>query len=132
MAQSSREIYWSAIIADFRRSGLTHVEFCHLRDIPIHSFRKWLYRPRPGSPPATSARTEHSLPRAPVPTRPVPPAFLQVHVRSAQTPTDGGGRGTPAAAPLELVLAADRRLRIPVGFDPATLRQLLDILEDRP
>jgi hypothetical protein len=29
MAQSSREIYWSAILADFRRSGLTHVTFCH-------------------------------------------------------------------------------------------------------
>ena len=33
MAQSSREIYWSAILADFRRSGLTHVEFCRLRRI---------------------------------------------------------------------------------------------------
>jgi hypothetical protein len=31
MAQSSREIYWSAILADFRRSGLTHVEFRKLR-----------------------------------------------------------------------------------------------------
>jgi hypothetical protein len=29
MAQSSREIYWSAILVDFRRSGLTHVESCH-------------------------------------------------------------------------------------------------------
>jgi hypothetical protein len=132
MALSSREIYWSAIIADFRRSGLTHVEFCQLRDIPIHSFRKWLYRPRPGSPKAAPAGTEHSLPRAPVPTRPVPAAFLQVHVRPAHTPTDGDGRGTPAEAPLELVLGKDRRLRIPVGFDPATLRQLLNILEERP
>jgi hypothetical protein len=35
-------------------------------------------------------------------------------------------------APLELVLAHDRRLRIPVGFDPATLRQLLAVLEQRP
>ena len=33
MAQSPREIYWSAILADFRRSGLTHVEFCQLRSI---------------------------------------------------------------------------------------------------
>jgi hypothetical protein len=28
MVQSSREIYWSAILVDFRRSGLTHVEPC--------------------------------------------------------------------------------------------------------
>jgi hypothetical protein len=54
MAQSSREIHWSAILADFRRSGLTHVEFCRLRSISIHSFRDWLYRLRPGLPPSRS------------------------------------------------------------------------------
>ena len=43
MVQSSREIYWSAILADFRRSGLTHVKFCRLRRMSLHSFRKWLY-----------------------------------------------------------------------------------------
>ena len=32
MAQSSREIYWSALLADFRCSGLTHVEFEHFRE----------------------------------------------------------------------------------------------------
>ena len=47
MALTSREIYWSAILADFRRSGLTHVEFCRLRLISLHSFRKWLYHLRP-------------------------------------------------------------------------------------
>lgn len=132
MAQSSREIYWSAIIADFRRSGLTHVEFCRLRHVSIHSFRKWLYRPRPGSPPVASAGTQRSLPRTPSPARPVPASFLQVHIRPAHAPTDGDGRGTPAAAPIELVLGDDRSLRIPVGFDPATLRQVLDLLEERP
>ena len=39
MAQSSREIYWSAILADFRRSGLTHVEFCQLPTRPLR--RSW-------------------------------------------------------------------------------------------
>jgi hypothetical protein len=51
MARSSRQIYWSAIIADFHRSGLTHVQFCRVRKVSIHSFRKWLYRrPAPASP----------------------------------------------------------------------------------
>jgi len=49
MAQSFREIYWSVILTDFR-SGPTHVEFCQLRRISIHSFRNWLYRLRPGLP----------------------------------------------------------------------------------
>ena len=35
MAQSSREIYWSAIFADFRRSGMTHVQFCSARRISL-------------------------------------------------------------------------------------------------
>jgi transposase len=38
----------------------------------------------------------------------------------------------PAAASLEVVLAGGRRLRVPVGFDPATLRQLLALLEEVP
>jgi hypothetical protein len=41
-------------------------------------------------------------------------------------------RDTPTAPPLELVLADDRRIRVPTGFDPATLHQLLDTLEQRP
>jgi hypothetical protein len=31
MAQSAREIDWSAILADFQQTGLTHVEFCKIR-----------------------------------------------------------------------------------------------------
>ena len=49
MAQSAQAIYWSALIADFRRSGLTHVEFCRRR-ISVHAIRHWLYnvmKPRP-------------------------------------------------------------------------------------
>ena len=28
MARSPREIHWSAILADFRRTGMTHVRLC--------------------------------------------------------------------------------------------------------
>ncbi len=44
MAQSSREIYWSPILANFRRSGTDPLEFCRLRHISIRSFHDWLYR----------------------------------------------------------------------------------------
>jgi hypothetical protein len=40
-------------------------------------------------------------------------------------------RDTRSAPPLELVLADDRRLRIPPGFDPDSLHQVLDVLEGR-
>ena len=78
MAQSSHKIYWSAILADFRRSGLTQVEFCKLRRISIHSFRSWLYRLRPVlPPPRPRTRRESPSPGLPQPTR---PAFLPVHL----------------------------------------------------
>jgi hypothetical protein len=130
MAQSAREMYWSALIADFRRSGLTHVQFCRLRRVPIHSFRKWLYRLRPGLPAPSRAKATTS--QASLPHRSAPPAFLPVHIRPEQPFATDARQRAISPAPLELVLAHDRRLRIPVGFDPATLRQLLAVLEQRP
>lgn len=129
MAQSSREIYWSAMLADFRRSGLTHVEFCQLRRISIHSFRDWLYRLRPGLPPRRP-RPGRTTP-ATSPTQANTPAFLPVHVRPRPLAPISDHRGVHPPAPLELVLSDRTHLRVPAGFDPATLHQLLDLLEQR-
>src|SRR5262245_47603090 len=79
MAQSSREIYWSAILADFRRSGWPPVRCCSARRIPLHAFRTWLDRLRPGLPPRRSRGPRTSPP----PSVADPPAFLPVHVRPA-------------------------------------------------
>ena len=129
MAQSSREIYWSAILADFRRSGLTHVAFCHSRRLSLHSFRDWLYRLRPGLPPRRP-RAGRTSP-APPSTQADRPAFLPVHVRPP-APEPGAAHHVPRPpAPLELVLGDQCHLRVPAGFDPATLHQLLDVLEQR-
>jgi hypothetical protein len=38
----------------------------------------------------------------------------------------------PAAPPLEVVLAGGRRLRVPPGFDAATLVRLLAALQETP
>jgi hypothetical protein len=128
MAQSSREIYWSAILADFHRSGLTHVEFCRLRRVSIHSFRDWLYRLRPGLPPRRS-RTGHTS-TTPSPTETVP-SFLPVHVCPDSLAPLSDHQIARPPAPLELVFSDRCQLRIPTGFDPATLHQLLDVLEQR-
>ena len=129
MAQSSREIYWSAILADFRRSGLTHVEFCRVRRVSIHSFRDWLYRLRPGLPPRRS-RTDRTSP-APSPTQAETLTFLPVHVRPRSLAPISDHQVVQPPAPLELVLSDRAHLRVPAGFDPATLHQLLDVLEER-
>lgn len=132
MAQASREIYWSAIIADFHRSAMTHVQFCRARHLPIHSFRKWLYRLRPAPPSTQSLPTDRSTASSPPQPRSAAPAFLPVHIRPQPTRVALPSRDTRSAPPLELVLADDRRIRVPPGFDPATLHQLLDTLEQRP
>jgi hypothetical protein len=129
LAQSSREIYWLAILADFRRSGLTHVQFCQLRRISIHSFRDWLYRLRPGLP-ARRSRAE-STSSAPSPTNGDTPAFLPVHVRPRSLAPISDHQVAQPPASLELILSDRAHLRVPVGFDPATLHQLLDVLEQR-
>ena len=125
MAQSSREIYWSAILADFRRSGLTHVEFCQLRRISIHSFRDWLYRLRPGLPPRCS-RTRHTSSIASS-TQADTPAFLPVHVRPRPLAPISDHQVAQPPAPLELVLSDRAHLRVPAGFELATLHLTFDV-----
>ena len=130
MAQSARAIYWSALIADFRRSGLTHVEFCRRRQISVHAFRHWLYR-RLSDLPSTASATGPT-PAVSGATPPPAPPFLPVHIRHEPIPAAVMPRDTRSAPALELVLADDRRLRIPPGFDPDSLHQVLDVLEGRP
>jgi hypothetical protein len=130
MPRHSRELYWAAILADFRRSGLTQDEFCRRRQISLSSFRHRLYRRRPDLP--TIPAASHTTTAVPVPAPSSTPRFLPVRIRPEPLPTPVPSQDGRAAATLELVLADHRRIRVPSGFDPATLRQLLDTLEQRP
>ena len=101
----------------------TQPEFCRRRGLPLHTFRRRLYartaeRRFPGTakPLADGPAPHHTpgfLPVSLIPERPAPP---------------------PSATPDPLVLILDGRLRIAVapGFDPETLRLLLDVIELRP
>jgi hypothetical protein len=110
------DLRWSALLSDFRRSGLTHAEFCRRRGISIHSFRKHLYQtpaPRPAHPhlPATAS---------------VATPFVPVTILADPAPTRGRSH-----QPLELILPKGHRIAVAPGFDPDTLRQLIDTLEER-
>ena len=129
MAHPVRVRYWSAVFADFRRSGLTQVEFCRRRQISVHSFRSWLYSlnriPRASSP-TTAAGTQ----RVSAQNASSTPSFVPVRVRSKSVAT-AEHDFSQSPAMLELVVGDDHHVRVPVGFDPATLRRLLDLLESR-
>lgn len=123
--------YWSAIMADFHRSGLTQAEFCRRRQICVSSFRSWLYGLRHGFPTAGPSESRRPAPVS-APASSSPPTFLPVLVRpEPRTPAADRHVSQPPAS-LELVVSERHFVRIPPGFDPATLHQLLDVLEDRP
>jgi hypothetical protein len=108
---SISDLRWHALLNDFRKSGLTHVAFCQLRDISLHTFRKRLYASRPvevTSPPSEA-------------TPPAEPVFLPVTILA--------DAHDPAPQPLELILPHGRRVAVPPGFDAGTLRRLLSVLE---
>jgi hypothetical protein len=107
---------WNALLSDFRRSGLTHAEFCRRRGLSIHSFRKHLYQaptPKPTHPglPATASVASPFVP-----------------VTLLADPAPARGRSQP---PLELIFPNGCRIAVAPGFDPATLRQLIDLVEER-
>lgn len=124
-----REIHWPAVLADFRRSGMTHFQFCSARGLSIHVFRRQLYRLRPGLPPRRP-RADRMSATSPAGTPAACPAFLPVHIRQADpviAPTVAA-----TSAPIEIVMPGRHILRIPAGFDADSLGRLLDLLEDRP
>ncbi len=131
-SSSHREIDWPAVLADFRRSGMTHVQFCSARRLSIHAFRHHLYRLRPGLPPRRprADRTSATSSASPVCMPTARPTFLPVHLRRAE-PIISAPIAAPSN-PIELVLDDRHVLRIPAGFDADSLGRLLDLLEDRP
>src|SRR4051794_4201986 len=95
------DLRWNALLNDFRRSGLTHAEFCQRRGISIHSFRKRLYRPPspkpiPANPPSSDGTAPH---------------FFPVIITPDPSPATSASR-----QPLELLLDNGRRIAVAPGF----------------
>jgi hypothetical protein len=111
--QATDDVQWQAAIADFRRSGLTQPEFCRRRELPLHTFRRRLYA-RPDAPPASASASAKPDVRGFIPVKliPDPP--------------------TVSSDPLVLILDGRHRIAVGTGFDPGTLRRLVDTLGSRP
>jgi transposase-like protein len=112
-----KEQFWRQQVRQWRRSGLSIRGFCRQHGLAEASFYAWrrtlaervpLAQRRPRPQPANGTADQ-------------PPAFVPVQVVPA-----------PPAAPLEIVLGPGRVVRVPPGFDAATLRQLLATLEAPP
>jgi hypothetical protein len=112
------DLRWIAILNDFRRSGLTHADFCRVREIPLHSFRKHLYHARtPKTAPAASdARPSAGANRRFLPVTILPDPTLSIPASQSH---------------LELILPNGRRIAIAAGFDTQTLRRLIAVVEEQ-
>ena len=100
-----KERQWQRRIEQWRASGLSVRAFCARHDLATASFYNWrrVLQRRAAEEPA---------------------AFVPVQVVADAVPTQSGA--------LEVVLTDGRAVRVAPGFDAATLRQLLDVLEGRP
>jgi len=105
----SKEQFWRATLRQWRSSGLSVRVFCAQRRLSEPSFYAW--RRSLGERDAAAT------------------AFLPVRVAPEPAPAP---QTTPEGAEgaLELVLGPGRRLQIRPGFDAATLRRLLAVLEE--
>jgi hypothetical protein len=113
-----KEQFWRQALADWQGSGQSVTAYCQQRQLQVQSFFRWrkLLAQRDG--PAAVAKDPPDQPAASL-----APAFVPVRLRP------GGDAGQQ---PFEVVLAGGRLLRVAAPFDPAALRQLLDVLEQHP
>jgi len=95
---------WQRWIRQWQASGLSVRAFCARYHLAQPSFYGWRRQLRQRQRQTTG--------------------FVPVRVLPTPDPDD--------EQVLELVVAGGRRLRVPPGFDAATLRQLLAVLEEMP
>ena len=98
-----KEQRWRRLIDDWRASGLTVRAYCARHRLAEPSFYAW-----------RRELQQRDADRA---------AFVPVRLV---------GEAPAAAAGIELLLPGQRTVRVAPGFDPATLRQLLAVLEGAP
>jgi len=101
---TSKAEQWQQWIQEWRASGLSVRGFCLRRGLAQASFYGWRRKlERRAAQPAT---------------------FIPLHILADAGPAPGRA--------LEVILAGGRSVRVPPGFDRATLRQVLAVLEEEP
>ena len=99
-----KERQWRRWIGEWQPSGLSVRAFCQRRGLTVASFYAW-----------RRVLRQRAAEKA---------AFVPVQVMADAVPAQ--------TSALEVVLADGRAVRVAPGFDAATLRQLLAVLEGRP
>lgn len=127
MARETREV-WAKRVERWRDSGLSLKEFAAEIGVNANTLAGWRWRLGAGGGVEPRKVT------------PAVPAFLEVVAGpatagkfDARVAKEGAIGAVPpdAGDPLELVLRSGHRVHVPVLFDAATLRRVVDVLEGR-
>lgn len=110
---SEKEQFWRDTLHHWQRSGLSVSEFCRRHRLSPPSFYAW-----------RRILAQRDRPFTTLLDKPLPP-FVPVHITAASN------LPSPNSSVLEVVVAG-RVVRVPSGFDAATLRDLLAVLEGSP
>ena len=117
-----REKFWRRAIRQQQRSGLTVRAFCLREGLKDGAFRWWRQalarRDREMAATTQADRDGEPIEAA--------PPFLPVRLVDLEAIP---ARPSP---PIEVVLPTGPTVRVPSGFDPRTLGQVLAVLEGRP
>jgi hypothetical protein len=117
---SGKERYWRRMLRLWQRSGQTGRDFCATHGLSEPSFYGWRREIARRDQEIATATEPAARPVAPQSSACAPlPMFVKVTVDAEAVP-----------APLEVVVAQGRRVRVGAGFDAALLRQLLRVLEE--
>ena len=116
---SGKERFWRRLLRQWRRSELTVREFCDQHDVSEPSFYAWRRTITEREQQRYQRQTNMPAGEDPCPAR--QPLFVPLRV----VPTAAG-------MAFEVVVSDGRVVRVPAGFDAASLRQLLAILEEGP
>lgn len=123
MARETREV-WAKRVERWLDSGLTAREFATELGVNPNTLANWRWRLAQESDPPARSNSGTST----------PPFVELIAAAAAGDPATTPATATTAPAgfePLELMLAGGHRLRIPVHFDPGSLRRVLAALEAR-
>ena len=105
---ADKQAFWQLAISEQRRSGLSVRGFCRREGLSEASFYSWR---RTLAERASEAKEANE------------PSFVQVTSAASEPQSPAA-----AASSLEVVLPGGAVVRVPMGFDAALLRQVVEVL----
>ena len=109
-SKTKKAEYWRRVTGEWKRSGQSQATFCEARNLKLTTFRWWRHRLlREASDGAKAEELDTQAPFIPI--------------RLIDLPS-------PSSPPIEIHLPNSKRIQVPPGFDPDTLRRVLAILDE--